>query len=360
MMKDAWSNIDAKRSPIRRSSSSADEDGAADDDVLPIHARYNPLPNMMHPMSSSSPILIPAPPTARTAAANDGGFRRDYSQDSYSSTEDHVGVGVLGPSGLSAALGELTVGSLPSHLLRPQRGVGGGGTTSIRMQRMGMHQHRPNAAAFATSTSQFIGSSSLPPPRAPFLSSRGGAEERLSTMPEVTLPESAMASSTDNSIQYGSLRESRFMGGRSHQRGAGLYSSPRLPIDIVERNMGGDINSSNAGLTAQGQFVNDHDGGIRGASSEIAPSLIGSITALDILTRTKESQLTNRDATAGDGGYESASSNGKEASRLSESQRPFNDGVSPSENLDGGSSFDNYDQLQSNPDTFEAFDFELE
>lgn len=359
MMKDAWSNIDAKRSPIRRSSSSADEDGAADDDVLPIHARYNALPNMMPPMSSSSPILIPAPPTPRTAAANDGGFRRDYSEDSYSSTEDHVGL--LGPSGLSAALGELTVGSLPSHLLRPQRGVvvgDGGGTSSIRMQRAGMHQHRPNATA--TATRQFIGSSSLPPPRAPFLSSRGGAEDRLSTMPEVTLPESAMASSTDNSIQYGSLRESRFMGGRSHQRGAGLYSSPRLPIDIVERNMGGDINSSNAGLSAQGQFVNDYDGVIRGASSEISPSLIGSITALDILTRTKETQITNCDATAGDGGYENASSNGNEASRLNESQRPFNDGVSPSENLDGGSSFDNYDQQQSNPDTFEAFDFELE
>jgi hypothetical protein len=246
-------------------------------------------------------------------------------------------------------------------LLRPQRGVvvgGDGGTSSIRMQRAGMHQHRSNATA--TATRQFIGSSSLPPPRAPFLSSRGGAEDRLSTMPEVTLPESAMASSTDNSIQYGSLRESRFMGGRSHQRGAGLYSSPRLPIDIVERNMGGDINSSNAGLSAQGQFVNDYDGVIRGASSEISPSLIGSITALDILTRTKETQITNCDATAGDGGYENASSNGNEASRLNESQRPFNDGVSPSENLDGGSSFDNYDQQQSNPDTFEAFDFELE
>ena len=102
-----------------------------------------------------------------------------------------------------------------------------------------------------------------------------------------------------------------------------------------------------------------------GAPSEFAHTLVSSITGLDILTRTKESQMmTNYNARAENDGLENdAPSNGNESSRLNDGSRlPYDDGVSPAQNniTEGGSSFDNYDQQHGSPDTFEAFDFELE
>ena len=262
---------------------------------------------------------------------------------------------MLGPSGLSAAWGELTVGSLPSHLLRSRGGVGGGGgggigggATSIQIQQRAggdaHHRHRPRPAHSASGASaggQFVGSASLPPPRAPFLSSRGWGRGGigLSAMPEVKLPESVVTSSTDyGSVQYGSLRESRFLGGRSPSS-----RRPRGPLaEAVGR-------------------VDSHGG----APSEFAHTLVSSITGLDILTRTKESQMmTNYNARAENDGLENdAPSNGNESSRQNDGSRlPYDDGVSPAQNniTEGGSSFDNYDQQHGSPDTFEAFDFELE
>ena len=351
MMNNARSNIDAnQRSPIiRRSSSSAHEDRAAAHEDDPVPNLPLAVPPTMT-MSSSSPISIPAPhPQSGVGAAA-------CSQDSYSSGEDHRadamgGGGMLGPSGLSAALGELTVGSLPSHLLRSRVGeVGGGigGATSIQIQQRAgggaHHRHRPRpaySASGASAGSQFVGSASLPPPRAPFLSSRGWGQGGvgLSAMPEVTLPESVVASSTDyGSVQYGSLRESRFLGGRSPSS-----RRPRGPL-----------------AEAVGRV--DSYGG---APTEFAHTLGGSITGLDILTRTKESQMmTNYNARAENNGLENdAPSNGNESSRLNDGSRlPYDDGVSPAQNniTEGGSSFDNYNQQHGSPDTFEAFDFELE
>lgn len=55
---------------------------------------------------------------------------------------------------------------------------------------------------------------SLPPPRAPFLSARNLPGDRLSSIPQMSLPESAeasIASSSDQQVEtYGSLRNSRF------------------------------------------------------------------------------------------------------------------------------------------------------
>jgi hypothetical protein len=363
-MNDAWSNINAKqRIPmIRRSSSSADEYRSANnDDLVPTHARCNPLPSNVVPptMSSSSPISIPAPPP------QSGSGTAAYSQDNYSSGEDHRaamgGGGGLGPSGLSAALGELTVGSLPSHLLRSHGRVGGGGATSIRMQQRAGVVHRyqlgpDSAASGASAGNQFIGSASLPPPRAPFLSSKGwGPEGGLSAMPEVTLPESAVASSTDGSVHYGSLRESRFLGGMSpspypRPRGPGAaWAHPSLgpPVGVAGRDSG-------LGVDRHGC-----------APSEIARAPPSSITALDILTRTKESQtMTKYNAAAENVDFcNDTPSNGSESSRLNDGSRlPFDDDLSPTQNntKEGSSSFDHYNQQHGSPDTFEAFDFELE
>jgi hypothetical protein len=166
-------------------------------------------------------------------------------------------------------------------------------------------------------------------------------------MPEVTLPESVVASSTDyGSVQYGSLRESRFLGGRSPSP----HHRPRGPLaEAVGRDTGLGVDVDSYG----------------GAPSEFAHTLGSSITGLDILTRTKESQMmTNYNAGAENHGLENdAPSNGSESLRLNDGSRlPYDDGVSPAQNniTEGGSSFDNYDQQHGSPDTFEAFDFELE
>eukprot|EP00581_Thalassiosira_minuscula_P013935 CAMPEP_0183713520 /NCGR_PEP_ID=MMETSP0737-20130205/8336_1 /TAXON_ID=385413 /ORGANISM="Thalassiosira miniscula, Strain CCMP1093" /LENGTH=345 /DNA_ID=CAMNT_0025942311 /DNA_START=81 /DNA_END=1118 /DNA_ORIENTATION=+ len=142
-------------------------------------------------MVSSSPISIPASePNNNIRCDNDGGMH--YSPPSISSQDED---GRCGASALSAALrntdplGDLVVGSLPMHLRRPVK-------SGISNSGLG----------------DFAGPVSLPQLRAPFLSSTKGPKDILSSMPEVTLPANAVSANPTffSSIQYGSLRESRF------------------------------------------------------------------------------------------------------------------------------------------------------
>lgn len=178
-------------------------------------------------------------------------------------------------------------------------------------------------------------------------------------MPEVRLPESALSASyssnTDGGrmgggpssfdVQYGSLRESRYHGG---MMGVGLPSSTRYPAaDVNERgSLADSFDSSNVGPYARdgGGDVVTHDDTTRG----------GVVTALDVLTRTNESSRgttyddDDNDATVGGVEPIDAPTDGNAMST-----RPISDCRGPS--------FDNYDQQHHvNPDTFEAFDFELE
>lgn len=56
----------------------------------------------------------------------------------------------------------------------------------------------------------FTGAKSLPPPRAPYLCSKGIARDRFSKMTKLQLPESAAPSPSTASTSYGSLRDSLF------------------------------------------------------------------------------------------------------------------------------------------------------
>ena len=119
--------------------------------------------------SSSTPISFQASePIAINPRRNGSDGPRDSSPRSFSSSSGD-GNGPYGASALSAALrdsdslGELRVGSLPMHLRRPGRGVA-----------------RYNRQGGLSGSGQFLGPQSLPPPRAPFLSSKEGPEDKLS------------------------------------------------------------------------------------------------------------------------------------------------------------------------------------
>eukprot|EP00804_Cyclotella_cryptica_P003269 CCRYP_010504-RA/>CCRYP_010504-RA protein AED:0.01 eAED:0.01 QI:303/1/1/1/1/1/2/3142/374 len=159
----------------------------------------------MRPSTTSSPISIPASepiaihPRRRNNISNDSGHHRSSSRQSgYSSSSSTDDEGRNGSSALSSAmertdsLGDLRVGSLPMHLRRSGRA--------------GSRQRQLSGGAVG-----FFGPQSLPPPRAPFLSSRGGPEGNLSSIPDMVLPESAASTDpTSSSVPYGSLRESKF------------------------------------------------------------------------------------------------------------------------------------------------------
>lgn len=132
----------------------------------------------MTPSSSSTPIPIQASgPIAINPRPRHGGDDEDSVSSSSSSTDDE---GRYGASALSAALrdsdslGELRVGSLPVHLRRPGRAGGGGAGGGSMRQRHQMQQQ-----GGLSGSGIFMGPQSLPPPRAPFLSSRGGPEDKI-------------------------------------------------------------------------------------------------------------------------------------------------------------------------------------
>jgi len=284
------------------------------------------------------------------------------------------GDSVCGASALSAALrnsdplGELRVGSLTMHMRHPSASRG----SSI---------HRQHTQS--NSCGNFEGSVSLPQPRAPFLSSREGPKKILSSMPEVTLPESAVSAYPQSSTsQYGSLRESRFVRSphdsawRQQRKGkllhADSYQPRSLPAqsqncgigEYVHLNSGMRFNKtldsgiatrellhkSNTDLITDGckgitlnEDLNCMQGHAntcsiggdllgcdknRHSSSEDPPC--GSLTAFDVLTHIRESQTPHIDAT---------------------------ENIQPSdEDKSVGSSI----SVTSGADTFEPFEFEFD
>mmetsp|Transcript_887 Transcript_887/g.1324 ORF Transcript_887/g.1324 Transcript_887/m.1324 type:complete len:463 (-) Transcript_887:507-1895(-) len=152
--------------------------------------------------TSSNPIAI-----AGSYSATGNGHHHLHhpsSYESYSSEDDSLHDGGTREIGLGSFTGPndtppggLTVGSLPSHHRRHRHigsaGMGGGGGSSMAR--------------------------SMPAPRAPFLSAREDPTDGLSNMPLMTLPESAEdGMGESSSVQYGSLRESRFQRFPSHKR----------------------------------------------------------------------------------------------------------------------------------------------
>lgn len=130
------------------------------------------------PIQASEPIAINPGPSGRGSDCDD-----DDSVCSSSTTSSNDNLRrsrrTSKVSALSLALGEadsiggedMMVGSLPMHLRRSGRGVVG----SIRYSRRQTRQQ-----GGLSGSGIFMGPQSLPPPRAPFLSSRAGVEDKLS------------------------------------------------------------------------------------------------------------------------------------------------------------------------------------
>jgi hypothetical protein len=275
---------------------------------------------------------------------------------------------VLGGSSglLSAALDGLTVGSLPSHLLRSHRGgggVGGGGHAAMARTRRRANDvvggdgrrgyddaHddiRDDDRRFAI----FPGPSSLPVPRAPFLSSRRwdvDADRRLSDMPEVRLPESALTAISHGgpSLHCGSLRESRYHhGGDGTMGGAGMGGGPSSSWTTSSTFRHPAANDDDLDCAADA-FV------VVNSGEDVTTRGTGIVTALDVLTRTSGS--SSRGPTAYNDNDGTAVEDGP-STIAPRSKPPRTDDRAPS--------FDDnyYDKRHhANPDTFEAFDLELE
>ena len=214
------------------------------------------------------------------------------------------------------------------------------------------------------------------------------------SMPEVTLPESVVSTNPKSisSFQYGSLRESKFsrqcdpLQGREQygatnsfrtrslplnsENGVGAYFTAKsdLPSPSTHNSLDGVIQLLPQNCGANSQFRGDDVKGITEGCSDIAlddasvPSvqdsrgdacsfdlapLSSSLTALDVLTRTKDSisGMVNT------GSLEKTLVSGI-ISQHNESQQLHH--CFP-ENPIGGN-----DDQHANPDTFEAFDFELD
>mmetsp|Transcript_23814 Transcript_23814/g.39247 ORF Transcript_23814/g.39247 Transcript_23814/m.39247 type:complete len:364 (-) Transcript_23814:2076-3167(-) len=149
----------------------------------------------MPPSTSSTPISIP---TSSPIAIR----RRDSSSDD-DDDSDSIGGGQHRTAlNESDSIAELQVGSLPMHLRRTGRGTNSNSRT--------MRQYHRNNSS--DQLHQFMGAMSLPPPRAPFISARQDIDSKLSSMPEISLPESAASTDPDlsSSLPFGSLRESQF------------------------------------------------------------------------------------------------------------------------------------------------------
>lgn len=132
-------------------------------------------------------------------------------------------------------------------------------------------------------------------------------------MPEVALPESSVSMNAKllSSFQYGSLRESRSCGLGCVTNDNSKYCTKGL------RNK--SVNGPKLGTATQKEYE------IR--VSELAPPLSSSLTALDVLTRVKTSPNVPIDGQ-------------NEPDQLTKNEENGND--------------------DSNPDTFEAFDFEFD
>jgi len=150
----------------------------------------------MPPSTSSTPISIP---TSSPIAIH----RRDSSSDD-DDDSDSIGERRQHRTALneSDSVAELQVGSLPMHLRRPGR--------SSNSNNNRMRQYHTNNSS--DQLQQFMGAMSLPPPRAPFISARQDMDNKLSSMPEIELPESVASTDPDlsSSVPFGSLRESQF------------------------------------------------------------------------------------------------------------------------------------------------------
>ena len=244
-------------------------------------------------------------------------------------------------SDLTKALGELQVGSLPIHMTSPVK------NRLMNSQRSIMNNNNRNNNTninyYHSSNQQFIGSASLPAPNAPFLSSREGPKDKLRSMPEVILPESAL--SNVNSIQYGSLRESSSSlqyGSLRDRGGIGNYFNANnkegeVLLSSSSKNSQTNSNSDAAdeGRRKQGSSDNNNK----------TTSLSSSLTALSILTRIKEPP--------DESGSMQQQMNNNDDNGVVIDDRPMNDDEPmEKEEEDGGGE-------DANPDTFEPFDFEI-
>lgn len=255
---------------------------------------------------------------------------------------DGNGRGERQSSDLTKALGELHVGSLPIHMTSPVK------NRLMNSQRSIMNNNNRNNNTninyYHSSNQQFIGSASLPAPNAPFLSSREGPKDKLRSMPEVILPESTL--SNVNSIQYGSLRESSSSlqyGSLRDRGGIGNYFNANnkegeVLLSSSSKNSQTNSNSDAADERRRKQGSSDNN-------SNKTTSLSSSLTALSILTRIKEPP--------DESGSMQQQKNNNNDNGVVIDDRPMNDDEPmEKEEEDGGGE-------DANPDTFEAFDFEI-
>lgn len=194
--------------------------------------------------------------------------------------------------------------------------------------------------------------SSLPHPRAPFLSSQQGPKDKLSSMPVVKLPESVTSINTKSpsSSQYGSLRESRFTH-LQHDHILGRTSlSNSSSFGPCTRNSP-VLHDTEASLNSKMNIRTDPSCQYRNELLCELPPLSSSLTALDVMTRISETTfigMTSKDLAA------------KASPPLPQSCLQQNPANLVSKNQLGVIlSYDN-DEINGNPDTFEAFDFELD
>lgn len=238
-------------------------------------------------------------------------------------------------------------------------------------------------------------------------------------MPEFQLPESvaSMNQSLSSSVQYGSLRESRYQRGlcdnfRSRKMNGAGTSDSFQPLGSpmatechtaihLNSNLSSSLGGSGLGLLSQrveGNALpvrNDVEGITRGChdiklreangppscargmggghdplgfddgATDPAP-LSRSLTALDILTRIRGPQGTARregasaEGARAEGAHAGVPRGGVVVAAREGGSRPLHGGVSPPQCPATGASSDEDEYDDANPDTFEAFDLELE
>lgn len=288
-------------------------------------SREKPSNNRPQAMEASPPIPIIS------------NISRSISSSDREDNRFNDGRGEHQSSDLTKALGELQVGSLPIHMTSPVK------NRLMNSQRSIMNNNRNNNANYYhSSNQQFIGSASLPAPNAPFLSSREGPKDKLRSMPEVILPESTL--SNVNSIQYGSLRESSSSslqyGSLRDRGGIGNYFNANKEGEVLSSSKNSQTNSNSDAADERRRKQGSSDN-----NSNKTTSLSSSLTALSILTRIKEPP--------DESGSMQQQMNNNDDNGVVIDDRPMNDDEPmEKEEEDGGGE-------DANPDTFEAFDFEI-
>ncbi|KAL7460035.1 hypothetical protein ACHAXS_000503 [Conticribra weissflogii] len=207
------------------------------------------------PIQSSEPIAINPGPSHRGNDCDDDDSVCSSSSSS-SNNDSRRRRRTSKVSSLSLALGEadstggedMMVGSLPMHLRRSGRGVAGSSKNSRRQTRQ---------QGGLGGSGIFMGPQSLPPPRAPFLSSRVGVEDKLSSIPPMALPESVTSNDPiASSVPYGSLRESRF----AHPQQRGLSQNDNFGTSSSHATMAPSTPSHNSVNSFQPQSLPAHSG----------------------------------------------------------------------------------------------------